>query len=260
MIATVFLLAAGLGTRMRPWTLAAPKPLLCVGKTPLIVHHLDRLAEEGVDHVLINCHHLRHRLRGFLDLYFERRLRPRGIRLTVLEEETLLGTGGGLGAALARVETERLLVINTDVVHRFDFGKLSAAHERNGGLATFAVTPSPSESLRQVAVETDGRISRFGPVRLRPDAAPARFAFTGIHAVERRVLDYATPVRPGCILRDVYQKAADGGESLFAFETTAYWRDVGDFDAYREVHRDLIEGRHGWHNGRLLPPEKEKYI
>src|SRR3954469_23606955 len=99
------LLAAGLGTRMRPLTDRMPKPLLPLGRKALIDHALDRLEEAGVETVVVNAHWQADQLAGYL----ARRSRPRTV---LLREPALLDTGGSVKAALSLLGTEPFFVVN----------------------------------------------------------------------------------------------------------------------------------------------------
>jgi NDP-sugar pyrophosphorylase family protein len=243
LIKTAFILAAGFGTRMKPWTYNIPKPLLSMGKKPLIAWHLEKLISYGISHILINIHHLGYKLQSFADFYFHERLKPAGVKFTILPEEQILGTGGALFQAKEFIKDDDFFLINSDIVYGLDLKKLSSFHEKHGQIATLAVQKTLNEKLKQVSIDETGLVEKIAWINYCENPKPANHAFIGIHAINRRIFNFCTEKKEQCIIRYTYPAACKCNEKLMALETDAYWRDMGDIDGFERLHRDLLEGR-----------------
>ena len=163
-----FLLAAGIGTRMRPITDTTPKCMLEIGGQPLLGIWLDELDRAGVDEVLVNLHYLPDVVRG----YVAGRSGPPAVRL--FAEPELLGSAGTLAANRDWVRGEGFfLACNADNLTDFEVRSLVDAHRQGGAVATLAAFHSPDPSAGGVLeTDADGRADRLHrearPARLRP--------------------------------------------------------------------------------------------
>src|SRR5437870_5981980 len=134
-------LAAGLGTRLRPLTATLPKPLLPVAGRPILEWNLLLLKRHGITEVIINLHHLGEQIvRALGD---GARL---GLRLAYSHEPTLQGTGGGIKQAAPFLKGGPFLVLNGDTLSDCDLTALIAAHRASRALATLAVRDDPNAS------------------------------------------------------------------------------------------------------------------
>ena len=218
------ILAAGFGTRLRPYTLMRPKPLFPVLNRPLLFILLDRLAEVGCDRIIVNCHHLAGQIRHALKQY------P-GV-ICQFEPE-ILGTGGSLRLALEQLSDEPLLVINGDIFHTIDLVALYAAHKSSANMVTMAVHDYPR--FNNVAVAGD-RVVSFQPM-----GAGQQSAFTGIHVVEPEILDRIPA--PGFFhIIDLYQELAAVHMVGIKRVDGACWQDIGTPEDYLQLHRQLLTG------------------
>jgi mannose-1-phosphate guanylyltransferase len=176
-----FLLAAGLGTRLRPITDSTPKCMLRIGGRPLLDIWLDALAKAGVDEVLVNLHHLA----GVVRAHVAARGGPPAVRL--VEEPELLGSAGTLLANRDFVAGEELfLAINADNLTDFDLGVLLDAHRAGGAVATLTLFRSPRPSEVGIVEVSDGRVVGFEEKPARPRG---NLANAGIYAFRPSVLD-----------------------------------------------------------------------
>lgn len=214
-------LAAGLGTRLRPLTLTTPKPLVEVAGRPLIHYALDVLATAGIVEVGINLHHLGDQVRTALgdgDAL--------GFRFTYFPEDPILDTGGAIANARSFLDGAPFVVLNSDTITSVDLGEMLATHERHDAIATMLLRPDP-EAERYGVIEADrgGRIRRFLG-RSAPDLCsdePLRaLMFGGIHVFSPRVFSY---MEPGTfsITRETYPRMLAAGERLAAYVYDGFW-------------------------------------
>ena len=236
-------LAAGLGTRLRPLTNDRPKALVEIGGRTLLEITLTRLASFGVREVIINVHH-------FADLVIQY-LKTKdnvGLQVEMSREELLLDTGGGLKKAgwFFLQDPNRLdepfILHNVDVVSTIDFQRLLKFHCENHALATLAV--QERESSRQLLFNAEselcGRwISGRDPEFVRPTPNTKALAFSGIHAISPRLLPKITEQGVFSIIES-YLRLAGEGEKILAFCADEYhWRDLGKLEDLRKAEQDL---------------------
>jgi mannose-1-phosphate guanylyltransferase len=237
-------LAAGLGTRLRPLTNDRPKALVEIGGRTLLELTLTRLASFGVREVIINVHH-------FADLVIQY-LKSKdnfGLQVEVSREELLLDTGGGLKKASwfflhdpNRLD-EPFILHNVDVVSTIDFDRLLNVHNENRALATLAV--QQRESSRYLLFDEQGELCgrRIGrdqePELIRSSPNLQALAFSGIHIISPRFLTNMTEEGVFSIIA-TYLRLAGQGEKILAFRADEYyWRDLGKLDDLRQAELDL---------------------
>lgn len=220
-------LAAGFGTRLRPYSELRPKPLFPVLGRPLLARILDRLRAEGFDRVVVNAHHLAGQIvelvAGSPDVILQ-------------HEEEILGTGGGLRRALAHLRDEPLLVVNGDIVHDVDLASLRQFHRAAGGQVTLAL----HDVVRYSKVTCrQGRVLSLGAGEIEPGME--RLAFTGVQVVEPQVLERIPPGRFFHII-DLYEELARAGQVRAMRVDGCYWRDMGTPRDYLALHGELLTG------------------
>jgi mannose-1-phosphate guanylyltransferase len=213
-------LAAGLGTRLRPLSEELPKPLVPIGDRPALAHVLERLRAGGVARAVLNTFHLS-------AAFSPSRLAALPLPLEVLRETELLGTAGGVANAADRLGAGDVLVWNADVLADVDVGGLFALHEATGAAATLAAIPrAPGEGT--VGVGAEGRVVRLRGERFGVELAGADFL--GVHVIGaglRRALPAV-----GCLVGDVYLPALRAGAALRVLDTAGPWDDVGSVQSY----------------------------
>lgn len=231
------ILAAGLGTRLRPLTNTIPKPLLPVGGTPLIVWNLLLLRRHGIREVLVNLHHL-----GDL---IEKELGDGstwGMRISYSREPTILGTGGGLKQAEEFFENDPLVVMNGDTLCELDVGALCRFHERHHPLATMVVREDPDvDRWGVLELDADQRIIRINGRGRAHDGPMIRRMFAGVHIVHPRLLRTAPAGRESSII-DAYVREIEQGETVYGYSLCGYWSDVGTPQRYAEAQADAERG------------------
>lgn len=221
-----FVLAAGLGTRLKPFTDKHPKCLAKVGGMPLLEIVLRRLARLGVRTVVVNAHHHA----GQVDAFLREKAPELGLRAEVSFEDPVLETGGGLKKAAPLLRGEGpVLVYNSDVVTDLDLAALTAVHAGSGALATLAVLDRPSgrkltfKEGRLVGHLTGPELEAFAP-----RAGLEALAFSGVHVASEEFLDLMT--ESGVFsLTKVWLRLAGAGERILPFRHDGgLWADVGD--------------------------------
>ena len=231
-----FVLAAGLGLRLRPLTDNLPKPLLPVGGKLLIAHTFELLSRLGVRDVMINIHYLPEKMLAGLGDGSQF-----GVRICYSYEPILLGTGGGLEKVRGFFQNETCLVLNGDTFVTCDLDAMVSAHRASGALATMLVR-SPESSNNDGRIETDASMrvcSILGqPSPERNSAACDRrtWMFAGVHVLEPRFFSYLRST-PSCIIRTAYLEALQAGELIGGFEQQGPWADVGTPELYAEAER-----------------------
>jgi len=236
-------LAAGLGTRLRPLTNDRPKALVEIGGRTLLEIALTRLREFGIQDVVINTHH-------FADLV-ENYLQSKnnfGMKLQLSREEILLDTGGGLKKAadfFLRNENgdEPFILHNVDVISTIDLGRMVEAHRESGALATLAV--QDRKTSRYLLFNESGQLSGRragldGTVELlRPAEALQALAFCGVHVMSPRLLRLMHHEGMFSII-DMYLSLAARGVDIRAFRADEfYWRDLGKPESIEKAEREM---------------------
>jgi mannose-1-phosphate guanylyltransferase len=239
------ILAAGLGTRLRPLTDNKPKALVELEGRTLLEITLERLRSFGVSEVIVNVHH-------FADLVVEylRANANFGLRVEVSREDLLLDTGGGLKRAawffLEGQSDEPFLLHNVDIVSAINLEEMAEAHRKSAALATLAV--QKRSSSRQLLFDRQGRLCgrRAGREAAHEIATPAEslepLAFAGVHVISPRLLEKMTEDGVFSII-GTYLRLAREGERIRAFRADQYyWRDLGKPEDLRQAEQDLKQG------------------
>jgi len=239
------ILAAGLGTRLRPLTDHRPKALVEIGGKTLLEITIQRLRASGVTEIIVNVHHFAETMLAYLKAQGNF-----GIRIEVSREEVLLDTGGGLKNAawffLEHSSDEPFLLHNVDIIGGIDLQAMLDAHKRSGALATLAV--QKRKSSRQLLFDPRGRLCgrRTGTEAAQETVIPAdsieALAFAGIHAIAPRFLPLMTEVGVFSIM-DTYLRLAQAEENIRAFRADQYyWRDLGRPESIQQAEQDLAQG------------------
>jgi NDP-sugar pyrophosphorylase family protein len=246
------ILAAGLGTRLRPLTNDRPKALVTVAGRTMLEIALARLRQFGVDAVVINTHHYAERIRQYLvaNANF-------GMRIEISHEEELLDTGGGLKkAAWFFLEGKSpddptlapFLLHNVDVISTIDLARMAEFHAERKELATLAVMDR--ETSRYLLFDDEGllcgrRKGRDGAGEMARATQDVRaLAFCGIHVISPRIFGLMTETGAFSIV-DAYLRLAAQGEKIAGFQADgAYWRDLGRAEPIAAAAREIESGKY----------------
>lgn len=226
------ILAAGLGTRLRPLTNDRPKALVEVAGRTLLEITLRRLAAFGIREVIVNVHHFAEMVVDYLAANGNF-----GMRVEISLEEILLDTGGGLKKAAwffleqSGSAEEPFLVHNVDVISTIDFGRMLQAHQESEALATLAV--QDRKTSRYLLFDKNDHLCgrRMGNEEnseiVRACRAPRALAFSGVHVISPRLFPLMSEDGVFSIIT-TYLRLSGKGENIGAFRSDEYyWRDLG---------------------------------
>lgn len=255
------ILAAGLGTRLRPFTDSRPKALVEVAGRPMLSWVIARLGQQGFTDIIINAHHFSEQIEAFAADYGH----P-GVSLTVSVEEDILDTGGGVRKAAGFFDDEApFLVHNVDVLTDLDLRGLMDAHRSSDALVTVAV--KERRSSRHLLFDAEGILCGWqsnvtGETRLaRSLHGPATLLpFMGVYVMSPAVFALMKEPGPFSII-DFFMEVAGLGGQIQAFrDDYAKWADLGSRDRI-EAAKKLFGGvwfeelnPRGPRNGIRFPP------
>jgi len=224
-------LAAGLGTRLRPLTYEITKPMVPVLDRPVMEHILDLLARHGFTEVIANLHYFPDSIKEYF-----------GERISYRVEEELLGTAGGVRACADFFGGESFLVISGDALTDIDLGALAARHHEAGGIATLAVKKVPDTREYGVVLhDRSGRVTGFQE-KPAPAEALSDLGNCGIYVFSPEIFDYF-PERPFADwAQDVFPALLEQDVPFFIHELREYWNDVGSLSELRQGTFDALAG------------------
>ena len=241
-------LAAGLGTRLRPITNAVPKPMVPVLNRPVMEHIVRLLAGHGFGEAIANLHWFPETIEGHFGdgSAF-------GVELTYSREEALLGTSGGVRNA-AGFLGDSFLVISGDALTDIDLGAMRELHESHDGIATLATKRVEDTTQFGVAITgADGRIQGFQE-KPDPSEALSDLANCGIYMFRSEVFDFfpspgmskaageGDPPSFADWAMDVFPALLENDVPFYSHEIEAYWNDIGNVEELRQGSIDALEG------------------
>jgi mannose-1-phosphate guanylyltransferase/mannose-1-phosphate guanylyltransferase/phosphomannomutase len=241
-------LAAGLGTRLRPITYAMPKPMVPVLNRPVMEHTVRLLAGHGFREAIANLHWFPETIEehfgdgsGF------------GLALSYSREEQLLGTAGGVRNA-ATFLGETFLVVAGDALTDIDFGAMREFHESHDGIATLATKRVPDTDQYGVVIAgEDGRIQGFQE-KPAPAEALSDLANTCIYMFDSDVFDFFPELGTSKAAKsddaaefadwamDIFPALLENDVPFYSHEIEAYWNDIGNLDELRQGNLDALSG------------------
>ena len=235
MIRRAMVMAAGLGTRMRPLSDDRPKPLIPVDGKPLIDHALDRLVAAGVELAVVNLHYKAEMLRAYLD-----KRRDIEIRYSA-EQDALLDTGGGVVKALSHFEGEPFFILNSDSIWVEGYNSALAAMNQTwdaGSMDGLLLLAPMVTALGYEGWRGDFRLSSRGHVRRVPDRMVSGFAFPGVQIVHPRL--FADPPAPAFSTNVMWDRAI-AKDRLYGIRLEGAWLHVGSPKARDDAEEFLAK-------------------
>ena len=236
------IVAGGFGTRLLPLTTRRPKHLLEVGGVPFLAHQIGRLAQAGVEHVVLATSYR-------ADL-FEPVLGDGsrwGIRLTYVQEDEPLGTGGAIrnvAPALAEDPEGAVVILNGDILSGHDLGaQLDDFETRREGrsvdVSLHLVEVEDARAFGCVPTDDAGRVTGFHEKSEHP---VTRQINAGCYVFRRRVIDTIPTGKVVSVERETFPGLVDDGALVVGYLENGYWRDVGTPEALVAASRDLVLG------------------
>ena len=240
-------LAAGLGTRLRPLTESRPKALVEVAGRTLLEITLSRLRSFGIREVIVNAHHFADMVVAYLQAH-----ENFGMHVQVSREEVLLDTGGGLKKAAwffrehPDPSDEQFLLHNVDVISTIDLRRMAQYHDQAQALATLAVQERKTSRFLLFDEQSQLCGRRSGDEQniemVRPATQPKALAFSGIHVISPRLLPKISEDGVFSIIA-TYMRLAAAGEKIVGFRADEYyWRDLGKPEHIAQAERDFQQG------------------
>jgi mannose-1-phosphate guanylyltransferase len=224
-------LAAGLGTRLRPLTFELPKPMVPVLDRPVMAHIVDLLDRHGCTDVIANLHYFPDTIRGYF-----------GDRLAYREEPELLGTAGGVRNCADFLDGGPFLIISGDALTDIDLTAFVERHRQAGGIGTLAVKRvADTREFGVVLHDADGRITGF---QEKPDPAEALsdLGNCGIYLFEPEIFDYF-PRQPFVDwANDVFPALLANDVPFHIHAIDEYWNDVGSLEELKAGTFDAMQG------------------
>lgn len=224
-------LAAGLGTRLKPLTFEIPKPMVPVLDRPVMAHIVGMLERQGFGQLVANLHWFPEAIKGYF-----------GDRLTWSYEQELLGTAGGVRNVRDFFGDDPVVVVSGDALTDLDVGALVARHREAGGIGTLTVKKVPDTREYGVVLhDRDGRITGF---QEKPDPAEALsdLGNCGIYCFSPEIFDFF-PDRPFADwAQDVFPALLENDVPFHIHEIEDYWNDVGSLAELRQGTFDALEG------------------
>ena len=222
------ILAAGLGTRLRPYTDHTPKPLFSIQGRPLLDIMIFKLIAAGCKAVIINTHH-RH---AQIESYIAQHTYP--IPIQTRYEPDILGTGGAIKNVADFWNHRPFMVINADIVTTIDFKKVYDFHCQHSHPATLVLADDPE--FNSVACDADGFVTDFHHISdaaVRPSGAA--LTFTGIQVLDPEILDFISVEMPSSSI-DAYTRVIAKGKKIKAYTSKkSYWKDIGNAERYKSA-------------------------
>lgn len=230
------ILTGGLGTRLRPFTLDTPKPLLPVANRPFLLHQFDLLRRHGIREVTLATAYRPEKFRSMFAGGAKL-----GLNLRYAREKTPLGTGGAVWNAVG-TPASTLLVLNGDVLHDLDLRAFLARHRNAHAEASIALTRVKDPTLFGL-VETDGtgRILRFLE-KPSQDEITCDTINAGAYLFEPSALGLIPAGVPYSLERGLFPRLLQEGRRMHGFLLEGYWTDIGTVDKYLQVNLDALSG------------------
>jgi mannose-1-phosphate guanylyltransferase len=225
------ILAAGLGTRLRPYSDYRPKPLFPVLGRPMVLHLIDQLQNHGVREIVVNSHFLHEKFSEILG-------GQKGVLLQV--EADILGTGGGLRQARAFFGHDPFLAVNGDILHSLDLADIHRCHLASGAPVSLVVHDRPR--YNNLRISATGQVTglRVFEQDIAADSGDRLLAFVGVHVIDPAVLA-EVPASGFYDIIDLYQLMIGAGVEINAIEVSGhFWTDIGTPHDYLDVHKRLL--------------------
>ena len=229
------ILVGGLGTRLRPLTLSAPKPMLPTAGLPFLTHLLSRIADAGIEHVVLGT--------SYKAAVFESEFgdgSKLGLQIEYVVETEPLGTGGGIANVASKLRHSNALVFNGDVLSGADLRALLDSHENNDADVTLhLVRVGDPRAFGCVPTDSDGVVTAFLEKTQDP---PTDQINAGCYVFKRAVIEAIPKGRALSVEREVFPGLLADGLRVCGYVDSTYWRDMGTPEDFVRGSADLVRG------------------
>ncbi len=228
-ITSAILLAAGFGTRLKPLTDKTPKALIELGDKKLIDFSLEYLQKNGITNVVINLHHLGEQIIEHVGTG-----KRYNLNVTYSKENPILGTGGGIKQAATLINSERVIVLNSDCLTQCNLAKLATHHHTSKADASMVLKKlGTDQNLGAVELES-GLIKSFG--------SRGEHFFTGLQIIGPQLLETLPAAgKSACLIKDGYLPMIKNGGKVSAYIYEGYWQDLGTPKRYEQAKLELAK-------------------
>lgn len=228
-------LVGGKGTRLRPLTLSAPKPMLPTAGLPFLTHLLSRIAAAGIEHVVLGT--------SYKAETFEAEFgdgAKLGLQIDYVTEETPLGTGGGIANVAPKLRNDTVMVFNGDVLSGMDLSAMLTTHqERAADVTLHLVRVSDPRAFGSVPTDSDGNVLAFLE---KTEDPPTDQINAGTYIFKRSVIDLIPRGREVSVEREVFPNLLSDGAKVCGYVDISYWRDMGTPEDFVRGSADLVRG------------------
>lgn len=229
------ILVGGKGTRLRPLTMSAPKPMLPTAGLPFLAHLLSRIKAAGMEHVVLGTSF---KAEVFAEYFGDGS--SFGLDIEYVFEEQPLGTGGGIRNVASVLRYDTAMVFNGDVLSGTDLGAVLGAHHANAADVTLhLVRVSDPRAFGCVPTDADGRVTAF--LEKTPDP-PTDQINAGCYVFRRAVIDDIPAGREVSVEREVFPHLLNSGARVCGYVDAVYWRDMGTPEDFVRGSADLVRG------------------
>lgn len=229
------ILVGGQGTRLRPLTLSAPKPMLPTAGVPFLTHLLARIRAAGITHVVLST--------SFRAEVFEEHFgdgTSLGLEIEYVTETEPLGTGGGIRNVLPQLRADNVMVFNGDVLGGSDLREILHTHETNDADVTLhLVRVADPRAFGCVPTDPEGRVTAFLEKTQDP---PTDQINAGCYVFKREIIESIPEGRPVSVEREVFPSLLAEGRRVYGHVDAAYWRDMGTPEDFVRGSADLVRG------------------
>ena len=228
-------LVGGMGTRLRPLTLSAPKPMLPTAGLPFLTHLLSRIADAGIEHVVLGTSYKA----GVFEAEFGDGSKL-GLQIDYVVEDEPLGTGGGIANVASKLRHDTAVVFNGDVLSGCDLRALLDSHSENQADVTLhLVRVGDPRAFGCVPTESDGTVTAFLEKTQDP---PTDQINAGCYVFNRSIIEQIPTGRALSVEREVFPLLLAEGRKVCGYVDSTYWRDMGTPEDFVRGSADLVRG------------------
>lgn len=228
-------LVGGKGTRLRPLTLSAAKPMLPTAGFPFLTHLLSRIAEAGIEHVILGT--------SYKAATFENEFgdgSKLGLQIEYVTEDQPMGTGGGIANVVPKLRNDTVMVFNGDVLSGMDLRQMLASHSASqADLTLHLVRVSDPRAFGCVPTDAEGRVQAFLE---KTEDPPSDQINAGTYIFKREIVDRIPRGREVSVEREVFPALLAEGVKVCGYVDSSYWRDMGTPEDFVRGSADLVRG------------------